>query len=275
MLLARYINTASRRACLAEREATEAPLFSRMVLHHVPSVPSLGGAPQNHGMGGPGSAKRHSSIGSRPNVTLRRTPSPQSRQRGRAHTESGSESPRVTHRVPSPTKRRVHADSAPSHASPGVSHRNTHGHNSTPSMAPATRRISLEEISRSRSSSTGSHGGGGHGGGGIPPPIREDSLTFSVPSSPSDIRGPDSPKFDRATSSSGANGGGNGRPLTPPPRRSSTVSSLESPTRKISASKRTSRVLVMPSVAMYSYSPENTSAAGHSDVPQQRTTSST
>lgn len=266
VILTRYFNAHSRRACLVEREAAGAPIFSRKVFY------ATSASAVSVGPGG----RRHESLGSRPgghhDVPFRRTPSPKSGQMGRVRVDSASESPaspRARPRAPSPTKgmmgRAPPADS--SSPSLATSRRNIRGLNSTPNMTAAARRISLEEISRSRSSSIGSHSGGA-----IPPPIREVSLTFSAPSTPSDIGGAVySPKFDRATSSSGGGtGSGGGRAGTPPPRRSSTVSLLEPPTRRLSACKRTSRVLVMPSLAVYSYSPERTASnASAGGGPQQ------
>ena len=141
----------------------------------------------------------------------------------RKRTHNRSLSNELLRRTPSPHGHpRIHADSAGAEtASPVFQRRIVHD-----------RKISLEEITRSRSSSTGTK----------PPPIREDSAS----SMNSALSTPDithsSPRFDRAFANPSSL-----------PRRSST---LDPPARRTSACMRMSRVLVMPSVAMVSYSPE-------------------
>lgn len=202
MWFTRYFNATTRRRCLNEREATGTPRFSR---RHITPTPQ-----------GEGATKKVSN-GNRSSNNERRTPSPHG-HRSRAYTESSS--------------------GVAESASPALQHRLGLNKSLLGASPDPKRRISLEEITRSRSSSTGSHVNS------IPPPIREDSTSsFNSPLSTPDVAL--SPKFERA--------------YTPPsslPRRSSTTSSLEPPSRRLSAYKRTSRVLVMPSVAMVSYSPE-------------------
>lgn len=206
----RHFNATTRRRCLAEKEVTGAPRFTRRHIRnhshgHTPAGPSGGNGGQRHG--------------SYP--TLRRTPSP--------HGGSGGG--------------RVHADSFTESASPGVHRRNVLPPGRGGVSTELKRKISLEEITRSRSSSSGTHYSA------IPPPIREDSITGSGASTP-EIGQAHSPKFDRAFASSPGSS-----PY--PPRRSSTVDSAPfAQPRRTSVSMRTSRVLVMPSVAMVSYSPE-------------------
>lgn len=201
MWFTRYFNASTRKRCLSKREATGTPKFSRRLYNRGHTPP-----PQGAGVMGERVPRKHGHNGNW-SPSMRRTPSP---------------------------LRRVHADSGGAEsASPATQRQFIHGRSSAPDLK---RKISLEEITRGRSSSTGSHVYS------IPPPIREDSISSAL--STPEISTLHSPKFDRA--------------FVPPsvpslPRRSSTH---ESPTRRLSAYKMTSRVLVMPSVAMVSYSPE-------------------
>ncbi len=100
-------------------------------------------------------------------------------------------------------------------------------------MTTETRRkISLDEISLSRSSSTGSHVN-------MIPPIHENS--------PLEPLTPEIGKVE----SSGFEGGAS------LPKRSASSSMVEAPERRFSSCKRTSRVMVMLSVARVNYSQDN------------------
>lgn len=213
----RYFNARTRRRCLNEKEATGGPVFSRKLYtrRHAPAQEgaTVGGDPypkkRNGGSRSPSSDR-----------ALRRTPSPQKASKMRL--DSGG----AELATPSPGMQR---------------RRNRNSLSATPDIK---RKISLEEITRSRSCSTGSRAAAVTS---LPPPIREDSTGFAT-SMPDLGQPPPSPSR------------GNTPPLsprghTPPPRRSSTVSSLEPLPRRTSlCMMRASRVMVMPSVAMVSYS---------------------
>lgn len=144
---------------------------------------------------------------------------------------------------PRRTGTRLESDSAESAFSYTTTPRRLHV-NIRDSPSEVRRKISLEEITRSHSPNTPR-------AAGMPTPIRENSA------SPSPLSTPEagqmfSPRFDHTSPSP--------PPPTVAPRRSSTVSTLDPQTaRRMSGTYRrnkTSRVLVMPTVAMVSYSPE-------------------
>lgn len=202
----RYFNSATRKRCLKQKEASGAPIFSRKIFfNRRPSPIQLGVAG--------GMARRHESVGSRQGYDVTQHPPLNPRRLDLRGAESSS---------------------------PTTHHRNIHTRNSAADMKP---KISLEEITRSRSSSSGSRT--------IPPPIREDSAS---PMLTPEIGQVHSPRFDRASPPP---------PVSSLPRRSSTVSSLDPPRRRLSTCRRTSRVLVMPTVAMVSYSPEPGAQGNH------------
>ena len=205
MWIMMYFNTATRRRCLAEKEASGAPKFSRKVYDNTASHLARGGGGGGDGKYGMHGGRRSADLG------LRRTTSPQDYYRFNMDTNTGTRSPVSWSPVPT--------------------HR---GMNQGRNSMSTDKKLTLDKIGHTRSSSAGSTSM-------IPtPPINEGS---AVPF-PCDLGGLYSPRLERTAASS-------------VPRKSLTTSSLETPVGRLPVSKRTSRVLVMPSVARITYSPEH------------------